>query len=44
MCDTVVATGEVTADGITVFGKNSDREPNEAHHLTYIPAADNPCR
>jgi len=42
MCDTVVATGEVTADGTTVFGKNSDREPNEAHHLTYIPAADHP--
>jgi dipeptidase len=42
MCDTVVATAEVTADGTTVFGKNSDREPNEAHHLTHIPAADHP--
>lgn len=42
MCDTVVATAEVTADGITVFGKNSDREPNEAHHLVRIPAADHP--
>jgi len=42
MCDTVVATAEVTADGTTVFGKNSDREPNEAHHLTRIPAADHP--
>ena len=40
MCDTVVATGEVTADGMTVFGKNSDREPNEAQHLAHIPAAD----
>ena len=37
MCDTVVATAEVTADGVTVFGKNSDREPNEAHHLLHIP-------
>lgn len=40
MCDTVVATGGVTADGTTIFGKNSDREPNEAHHLLVIPAAD----
>jgi secernin len=43
MCDTVVATAEVTADGVTVFGKNSDREPNEAHHLLFIPAADHPA-
>ncbi|MCJ7551237.1 MAG: C69 family dipeptidase [Anaerolineae bacterium] len=43
MCDTIVATAEVTADGTTVFGKNSDREPNEAHHLTRIPAADHPA-
>lgn len=42
MCDTVVATSAVTADGITIFGKNSDREPNEAHHLLRIPAADHP--
>ncbi|MGC9523493.1 MAG: C69 family dipeptidase [Anaerolineae bacterium] len=40
MCDTLVATGSVTADGVTVFGKNSDREPNEAHHVIRIPAAD----
>jgi dipeptidase len=39
MCDTVVALGNVTADGVTVFGKNSDREPNEAHHLLRMPAA-----
>jgi secernin len=37
MCDTVIATAEVTADGVTIFGKNSDREPNEAHHLLFIP-------
>lgn len=37
MCDTVVALGNVTADGVTIFGKNSDREPNEAHHLLRIP-------
>lgn len=27
MCDTIAATGSATADGITLFGKNSDREP-----------------
>jgi secernin len=42
MCDTVVATAEVTADGVTLFGKNSDREPNEAHHLLRVPASDHP--
>lgn len=42
MCDTVVATAEATADGVTLFGKNSDREPNEAHHLLRIPASDHP--
>lgn len=40
MCDTIVATGGATLDGVTVFGKNSDREPNEAHHLLHAPAAD----
>jgi secernin len=40
MCDTIIATGEVTDSGFTLFGKNSDREPNEAHHLTRIPALD----
>ena len=39
MCDTLVALGNVTADGVTLFGKNSDREPNEAHHVIRIPAA-----
>ena len=39
MCDVLVALSNVTADGVTVFGKNSDREPNEAHHLLRIPAA-----
>jgi len=42
MCDTVVALGNVTADGITLFGKNSDREPNEAHQLLRVPSADHP--
>lgn len=43
MCDTVVATGAVTRDGVTLFGKNSDREPNEAHHLLLVPAQDHPA-
>jgi secernin len=42
MCDTLVATPEATADGVTVFAKNSDRDPNEAHHLLYVSAADHP--
>ena len=43
MCDTVVATAQATADGVTLLGKNSDRDPNEAHHLLYVPAADHPA-
>jgi secernin len=43
MCDTVVATAEVTADGVTLFGKNSDREPNEAQHMLRSPAQDYPA-
>lgn len=43
MCDTVVATPEVTADGVTLFGKNSDREPNEAQHVVRNPAQDYPA-
>jgi len=37
MCDTIAATGSATADGTTLFGKNSDREPNEAQNLCHIP-------
>lgn len=39
MCDTMVAIGNSTADGAVLFAKNSDREPNEAHELLYVPAA-----
>ncbi len=38
MCDTIVAVGRATADGVTLFGKNSDRNPREAHGLVRIPA------
>ena len=38
MCDTFVALPSVTSDGSVIFGKNSDREPNEAQALEYYPA------
>ncbi len=40
MCDTLVALNHSTSDGSVIFAKNSDREPNEAHHLMLVPAAD----
>ncbi len=39
-CDTMVALGEVTVDKSVIFGKNSDREPNEGHELRYFPPQD----
>ena len=39
MCDNIVALGSATADGSVIFGKNSDREPNEPHYVTMIPHA-----
>ena len=39
MCDTLVAIGNSTVDGAVLFAKNSDREPNEAHELLFLPAA-----
>ena len=43
MCDTVVATPDVTADGVMIFGKNSDRDVNEAHEILRVPAAKHPA-
>ena len=40
MCDTMVVLPNSTADGSLLFAKNSDREPNEAHHLQAVPAAE----
>ncbi len=40
MCDTLVALNNSTADGSVLFAKNSDREPNEAHHLLLVQAAE----
>ncbi len=42
MCDTFVALGSATADGSVIFGKNSDREPNEAHELCVRPRTQHP--
>jgi dipeptidase len=39
VCDTFVAMSHATKDGSVIFGKNSDRHPNEAHRLLMIPRA-----
>ncbi len=40
MCDTIVALGPATIDGSTLFGKNSDREPDEVQNICVYPEAD----
>lgn len=40
MCDTVVALANSTRDGCVLFGKNSDREFNEAHIVVTLPSAE----
>jgi len=42
VCDTFVALNNATRDGSVIFGKNSDRHPNEAHELILIPRATHP--
>ena len=37
MCDILVVTPEATKSGRMIFAKNSDRDPNEAQTLEYIP-------
>lgn len=37
MCDTFVALGPATKDGTTLFGKNSDREPDEVQNIVILP-------
>ncbi len=37
MCDSFVALPRHTASGNLIFGKNSDREPNEAQAIVRIP-------
>ncbi|MGC8856614.1 MAG: C69 family dipeptidase [Anaerolineae bacterium] len=43
MCDTLVATPAVTREGVMLFGKNSDREPNEAQVLEFVPGGEHPA-
>jgi dipeptidase len=40
MCDTFIAMPAATGDGSILFGKNSDREPNEAQSLEYHPGSE----
>ncbi|GAB4342882.1 MAG: acyl-CoA--6-aminopenicillanic acid acyltransferase [Flammeovirgaceae bacterium] len=40
MCDMFIATPDFTKNGTLIFGKNSDREPNEAQGIIRIPAID----
>ena len=42
MCDTIVALPEATKAGCMLFGKNSDRQRNEAHSVEYLPRVDHP--
>ncbi len=42
MCDTFVATPGATLHGEMILAKNSDREPNEAQNVTFVPAAKHP--
>lgn len=37
MCDTLVALQNATKEGVTIFAKNSDREPNEPQALEFYP-------
>jgi dipeptidase len=43
MCDTVVALPGVTQNGNLLFAKNSDREPDEAQAVQFVPASDHPA-
>lgn len=38
MCDTLVALPGATAAGATLFAKNSDRPPDEAHEVRWVPS------
>lgn len=37
MCDILIATPKVTENDVMLFGKNSDRDPNEAQIIEYLP-------
>jgi dipeptidase len=40
MCDTICAAPPATVGGVTVFGKNSDRQRNEAQAVELFPPAE----
>lgn len=40
MCDTIAAPPPSTAEGVMLFGKNSDRQRNEAQTVELFPAAE----
>lgn len=42
MCDTFVVLHEKNGGRGTLLGKNSDREPNEAHQVVFVPSQDHP--
>jgi secernin len=42
MCDTLVALGNATQSRYPLFAKNSDRDPNEAHELLWLPRQSHP--
>jgi dipeptidase len=42
MCDCLVAVGPATADGVTVFAKNSDRKALECQPFLQFPASRHP--
>ncbi|MBN2155753.1 MAG: C69 family dipeptidase [Candidatus Lokiarchaeota archaeon] len=42
MCDTLVILGPYTKNGNTLFGKNSDREPDEVQNVIFIPGETHP--
>ncbi len=42
MCDTFIVLPDATKDGSIIFGKNSDRDPNEPHYVEIIQAQDYP--